>query len=974
MGENNSNNLKEIFADAVELGGKEREEYLDRACAGDPALRLRVERLLAGGAQTGDILDADSVGDYLSGPPVDALSAGDEIGRFRIIRLIGKGGVGEVYEAEDAEYGRRIALKTLRPEFVTRSDFVARFHREIRLAWRVTHPNVCRVYDVGQCDIRGAKSIFLTMELLQGETLAERLKGGTIEPGEATGIFQQIAAGLAALHEARLVHRDLKPANVILCPSGDGLRCVITDFGLVHQPEPEPGNERLTLVGQVIGTPAYMSPEQLAGKNVVPQSDIYSLGIVMYEVLCGRRPFEADQIVESATQKQSRAPRPPSRVQSLDPRWDPLIMKCLEPAIDKRPHNVQELTAQLQAIALRQPETGFWAKARRAFSPSLLPRPVLYATAVVTIAAVIVPMRIPAIRTPMLRQACRKFPGVAALCELPASKDMAILPAVSTGANDEDRALASGFAQYVREAFQRLYPDPGSVCVHLRNDNKLADGGVHLVVEPAVQVSASNVVVTFTVREQGEDSPGGPLTLRKLVVSIPRSDALRLHSEPVLQLSNLLGAQLSPAEWQGWLKLTPGHPESLLAHFTGLGYLQQEHYEDAVKAFSRAIEPGNDFAFAPAHLGLGDAYALMGNKTHDPTMELRARQAYRRAVPLDRDFGFAGAERRWGELEAGAGNPQAAIEHLSNALRFWPYDAGVQRSLAAAYEAATQDRRSEGVLRDAVLQAPHCWLTHNTLANFYSRHARFQEAERELLEVVRLAPRNATAYHNLAFDYVKAGRLDDAIEMASKSIRLEPIPLAHSTLGRAYLYRGCTSDALAHLNKAVELRPKYFILWANLSEGLYATGRESEQARTAFNRTVELTERALEADPSYALARAHLALNLARLNQRERAFAEVGRALKLAPESHDILLLATETFGVLGDHPRAFSQLERAFRTGLSLHEVESSFGLAKLRRDPAYAALLKRLKLNPSADPGGVTPRTGKACPESPLARPLSN
>src|SRR5262249_181746 len=155
------------------------------------------------------------------------------------------------------------------------------------------------------------------------------------------------------------------------------------------------------------------------------------------------------------------------------------------------------------------------------------------------------------------------------------------------------------------------------------------------------------------IREPGEDVQGQPLTLRKLVINIPRSEALRLHWEPVMQLANLLGAQINPAEWQGWLKMKSGRPESLLAHFTGLGHLQQKRYEDAVKAFSRAIEPGNDFAFAPAHLGLGDAYRLMGNETNDRSLELRARQTYRRAVPLDRDFGFAGAEKRWGELELG---------------------------------------------------------------------------------------------------------------------------------------------------------------------------------------------------------------------------------------------------------------------------------------------------------------------------------
>ena len=968
MGERNR--LKDIFSDAAELTGLKREQYLDRACAGDHAMRERVEQLLAGLAETADMLDASSVGEFLSRAAPeeeeeDALPVGGQIGRFRILRLIGKGGMGEVYEADDPDYGRRVALKTLRPEFLYRKDLVARFRREIQLAWRVTHPNICRVYDVAPCQIRGAHSVFFTMELLEGETLAQRLKRGPVEPEEAAGIFQQLAAGLAALHDSRLVHRDLKPANVILSSSAEGLRCVITDFGVAQQPEPEPGEEPLTLMGQVIGTPAYMAPEQLAGKKVVHQSDIYSLGIVMYEVLCGRRPFGSDQVVESAAQK-ARAPLPPSRVKPLDPRWDSLILQCLEPAIGKRPSTAQEVSARLRIMgAKRRRGALLWASARRAVHQVFVRRPMFYAVAAAGCAAVVLSMRVSAIRIPLMRYACRQVPGVAAVCELPVSKSMVLFPAVVEGASVEDQAIAAGLAEYVRESFQRLFPNPGSVCVHLRED-QVADG-VNLVVETKVQALAGNLVVTFTVRDQGDqDQP--PLTLRRVTLSIPRSQALRLHREPVLQLASLLEAEINPAEWRGWLQMAPRRPESLLAHFAGLGHLKKERLDEAAKAFNNAVEQGADFAFVPAQVGLGDAYRLLGNKTRNQSFELRARQAYRRAVPLDRDFGFAHAERHWGELEAGAGNVQAAIEHLSNARRFWPYDPGVQASLSAAYEAAKQDHLSAGILREAVQQAPRCWLTHNTLANFYSRRARFQEAEAELLEVVRLAPGNATAYHNLAFDYLKTGRLDDAIEMASKCIGLRPIPLAYSTLGRAYLYRGCRPEAITHLQKAVELLPGFFVLWANLSEGLYASGKNSGAAREAFSRTVELARRALEKAPTQAYPRAQLALNLARLGQADAALEEIHRALLLAPESRDIALLSAETFEVLRSRAQALAQLERAFQGGLSVHEVSLSFGLGELRRDPAYTSLLRRLKLNPSADPGGITRRPGPACLGSPI------
>ncbi len=167
--------VKNIFLDALELSlGDERATFLDSACASDQALRAEVNKLLAAHDATGGVLDATSVLEYLGldQPSPDALAPGDQVGRFRIVRLIGKGGMGEVYEASDPEYDRAIALKTIRPEFLARRDFVERFRREIRLAWKVTDPRLCRLYDVGACRVRDTDIVFLTMELLAGESLA----------------------------------------------------------------------------------------------------------------------------------------------------------------------------------------------------------------------------------------------------------------------------------------------------------------------------------------------------------------------------------------------------------------------------------------------------------------------------------------------------------------------------------------------------------------------------------------------------------------------------------------------------------------------------------------------------------------------------------------------------------------------------------------------------------------------------------
>ncbi len=223
---------KGIFAIAAEMAPGERGAYLDDACAGDGTLRADVERLLAGH----DI----SVGLIDRGPfevkPAQTFAEGDVLsGRFRIVKLIGRGGMGEVYEAEDRDLGRRVALKTLRPELLGDKRNLQRFKREIKTALAVTHPNVCRIHDVYRHHKGGGDAlIFLSMELLEGETLAEHLeRKGRLTAEEALLLIRPICEALEALHLADIIHRDLKPANVILAVAKNrGLRVVVTDFGI----------------------------------------------------------------------------------------------------------------------------------------------------------------------------------------------------------------------------------------------------------------------------------------------------------------------------------------------------------------------------------------------------------------------------------------------------------------------------------------------------------------------------------------------------------------------------------------------------------------------------------------------------------------------------------------------------------------------------------------------------------------------
>jgi len=256
--------------------------------------------------------------------------------RYRVVALLGRGGMGEVYRADDLTLGQAVALKFLPEEAAQDPALIERFKAEVRIARKVSHPNVCRVYDVGEVD----GQTYFTMEYVDGEDLGSLLRRiGRLPNDKALDIARQLCAGLAAAHAKGVLHRDLKPANIMLDGRG---QAVITDFGLAALADQAKGAEVRS------GTPAYMAPEQLAGREVTEKSDIYALGLVLYELFTGKRAFSADNLADLV---RSRAAgdisRPSSFVKDLDPLVERVILRCLEPEPSNRPTNALSVAAAL---------------------------------------------------------------------------------------------------------------------------------------------------------------------------------------------------------------------------------------------------------------------------------------------------------------------------------------------------------------------------------------------------------------------------------------------------------------------------------------------------------------------------------------------------------------------------------------------------------------------------------------------------
>lgn len=348
--------LEELFAEALDLPPADRPSLLARVREQEGALMAdHLQALLAAQSESTEPMFQPLVRPEVSAQSApSALKEGDLIlKRFRIVRLLGRGGMGEVYEAQDSEIGR-VALKTIREDIRGESSLL-RFKQEVQLARMVTSPYVCRIHEFFTLPSEGSRPAmaFLTMEYLEGETLADRIaRQGPLPWHDAESIALQLCEGVAAIHGAGIIHRDFKSRNVMVTMRHGVTRAVVMDLGLAHRPELDEtlpqSRTPITVVGTVMGTPDYMAPEQFEGGRVSTATDIYAFGVVLYEMVTGKLPFEASTPIAAAVRRAKR-PQPASSIQPGVPhRWDTVIEKCLQYEASQRFQTASQLAAALR--------------------------------------------------------------------------------------------------------------------------------------------------------------------------------------------------------------------------------------------------------------------------------------------------------------------------------------------------------------------------------------------------------------------------------------------------------------------------------------------------------------------------------------------------------------------------------------------------------------------------------------------------
>lgn len=392
--------VKEIFHAALEVPESERDAFIRTASEGDPEVYSSVNSLLQADQEAGDFLEvalATTIPPERSQPAPPPFQTDDILcQRFRIIRPVGEGGMGYVFEAWDKELGVRVALKAIRPEIASHPESLERFRREVRLALKITHPNVCRTFDIERetrviDPLRRTTQevVFLTMEFLEGETLAVRLaRAGPLPLEDALHIARQASDALASAHEFGIVHRDIKPANIMLvspAASSSAIplappaqpRAVITDFGLARQdPVFKTSDHSIaSSSGFLLGTFAYMAPEQLEGGQVSPATDIYAFGLVLFEMATGQRAFSSSNPLTGLTQRLTGPPpSPKSLVPTLPDSWCHAIDGCLRPDPADRFQKTADVLAALVGGVIPLPPV----RVLQSFSHSTAPRPFFF--------------------------------------------------------------------------------------------------------------------------------------------------------------------------------------------------------------------------------------------------------------------------------------------------------------------------------------------------------------------------------------------------------------------------------------------------------------------------------------------------------------------------------------------------------------------------------------------------------------------
>jgi len=827
---------------------------------------------------------------------------GKTIGHYRVVATLGRGGMGVVYKAEDLRLDRHVALKFLPAHLASDAEALTRFEREARAVSSLAHPNICSLHDLDEYEGHP----FMILECMEGSSLRKTMEAGRLPVQMLIDVGIQVARGLEAAHGKGIVHRDIKPENVFV--RHDGL-IKILDFGIarpVGSADSGGGQAatKLTGVGGLVGTFSYMSPEQIEGKPLDGRSDLFSLGILLFEAATGKHPFNRGSWMDTARAITSH---PPPSFEELAPDV-PLpirdtIGNLLEKTPDDRYQTATELIADLKKAATSlDPATSEAKGPSRKRVVALLC--VLLGLAVVLIASL-----------PWLLQENR--PTVAFMhlrYEGPAATQrVAFLIPSALHANLSSSGL-------------RAVPLDSSGTFEATEDPRQVGQQLHVqwVVGGNVKVAADRYQASLwlTPADRQEDKWN-----RKIEGTVEHllGDVSRL----VPELCKAVG--FSPQVQAGQLK------RGFEDYIEGKRYLEgwdvPENYQKAEEAFRRSLQKGSS---AEAHAGLALALWQRFTDSREPKVAQEAKSEAEIATTTG--FDLPESHLASGVVSLGMGRSAEAAASFQRAMTLSPADDAVCRMIAKAYAALDRRGDADRMFSRALELRPQYWENYAERAKFYLSLGKLDEAKADYRRVIDLRPKLNIGYTNLAAAHMYAGEFREAKPLLEAALGLQPTYHVHNNLGIVYYslgsYRESAKEFLAATRESADFRP-----WLNLGEA-YRHLPDPASARKAYEKAAELSRDNLTINPDDSVTRSALALALAGCGQCEQALTEAEKAAAKPADDPQLHYLSAIAFVVCKDEERAISKIEQLLKAGV-LSDVRTNPDLSPLLSHPQVRALL---------------------------------
>lgn len=864
-------------------------------------------------------------------PPVLADLTGKTVGRFAIRVRLGVGAMGEVYRAEDTKLKRAVALKRMAPALRADAHYRQRFLKEAEHASRLNDQRIAGVYDV----LEENDETFLVMEYVEGSTLRQQLEG-PFSVEKFLPLAVQCGEALMAADEKGIIHHDIKPENIMLTPKG-GVK--ILDFGVAKR---VPRADDPTTIGSadqrgISGTPAYMAPEVLLEGLSDARADIFSLGVVFYEMLSGENPFLTASFVATTDRILHTTPPPLTKLNPQIPaQLESIVSRMLAKEPAKRYATAAEVVADLGAL-----ERG---EARPAAAPRGLPRRAFQSAAAAVAAVALLVVLLLMASVPSLKQVIKRQLGFVGV---PEQKHVAVLPFSALGGGEEAKAFSKGLTETVNVGLTKLTERHSLQVVPASEirargvttvEQARKEFGVNLVIEGSLQTSGEMVRVTYALVDADTHRQ-----LRADSVTAAASDPFAVEDRVVASVLDVLEISLQPRERTVLAAHGTSQPAAYDYYLRGRGYLQDyykpENIESAVAAFHGAL--AQDPRFALAYAGLGEAYWRKYESTKDVQWVAPTQQACGQAARLD--VNLAAAQICLGLLHNGTGKYEEAITAFAHALTLDPNYVEALQGQAHAYEMLRRPEQAERSFQRALRLRPGYWGGYRDLGGLYYRQGRYVEAAAMFQRVIDLAPENPKGYVGLGGMYYQQGRWEEARALFEKSLTVRPTYEAYNNLATLYFFEERNYTKAAQMfEKVLELDDRDYLVWGNLASAYYWAPGERTKARAAFERAAKMAEEQRKVNPRDPKLLCDLADYYAMLGKREQALPLLDEALALAPNNVQLMFSAGDTYEQLGRREESLTWIGKALERGYPIVEVERSPGLAKLRADPRFELLRK--------------------------------